>query len=206
MNQISNNPRPSSPISREHRERLNGHRSAVLWLTGFSGAGKTTLAKAVEQHLIAKGVRAMVMDGDQLRTGLCNDLGFSAEARSENIRRVGEVSKLFCNAGIVVIAALISPMRKDRQRVRDLFAEGDFFEVFCNSSLQSCEQRDVKGLYRRARVGEIPEFTGISSPYEVPESPELTLYTDKDSVEECVQRLLAFIEGKIAFDSPSALL
>ena len=191
-------------MSREHRERLNGHKSAVLWLTGFSGAGKTTLAKAVELNLVAKGVRAMVMDGDQLRTGLCTDLGFSAEERSENIRRVGEVTKLFCDAGIVVIAALISPMSKDRQRVRDLFAEGDFFEVFCNSSLQSCEKRDVKGLYRRARVGEIPEFTGISSPYEAPENPDLTLYTDKDSVEECVQRLLEFIEGKIAFDSPSA--
>lgn len=190
----SNLVRQPTRVDRASREKLNGHRSMVLWFTGLSGAGKSTLGTAVEHALASRGCHAVMLDGDNLRHGLCGDLGFSLEDRSENIRRVGEMAKLFMDAGMIVITSFISPLVSDRERARALFNEGDFFEIFCDSSLQSCEARDVKGLYQRARRGEIPEFTGISSPYEPPVNPSLTLRTDQDSVDECVSILLEFIE------------
>lgn len=196
MKKSSNLVKQPTKVDRGLRAKLNGHRSMVLWFTGLSGAGKSTLATAIEHALADKGCHAIVLDGDNLRHGLCSDLGFALEDRSENIRRVGEVAKLFMDAGMIVITAFISPLIRDRNQARSLFNEGDFFEVFCNSSLQSCEERDIKGLYRRARNGEIPEFTGISSPYEAPENPDLVLHTDKSSIEECVQMLLDFIKEK----------
>lgn len=198
MKKSSNLVKQPTKVDRGLRAKLNGHRSMVLWFTGLSGAGKSTLATAIEHALADKGCHAIVLDGDNLRHGLCSDLGFALEDRSENIRRVGEVAKLFMDAGMIVVTAFISPLIRDRNQARSLFNEGDFFEVFCNSSLQSCEERDIKGLYRRARNGEIPEFTGISSPYEAPENPDLILHTDKSSIEECVQMLLDFIKEKEA--------
>ena len=181
-------------IYRTHREQLNRHRSAILWFTGLSGAGKSTLAHAVEDFLHNKGIRTFVLDGDNIRRGLCKDLGFSEEDRNENIRRIGEVSKLMMDAGLIVMTAFISPYRKDRQIARELVEVGDFIEVYCNARLDVCESRDVKGLYRKARAGEIPEFTGITSPYEAPENPEIELHTDSRSVEECVQDVIAHLQ------------
>ena len=178
-----------SRISRQQRERLNGHRGAVLWFTGLSGAGKSTLAHAVEERLHELGLHTYVMDGDNVRHGLCGDLGFSDIARRENIRRIAEVSKLFADAGMVVITAFISPFREDRAVARNLLAD-DFHEIYCRCSLEVCESRDVKGLYKRARAGEIRDFTGISSPYEEPLSPELVVDTDRSSLDKCVEQVL----------------
>ena len=150
-------------IDRNRRQQQNGHRSAVLWLTGLSGAGKTTLAHQVEKALVERKCHTMVLDGDNVRHGLCQNLGFSAADRAENIRRVGEVAKLFVEAGVITLTAFISPFRADRDRVRELLGD-DFIEIFCRCSVAVCEQRDVKGLYKKARAGQIPEFTGISSP------------------------------------------
>lgn len=181
-------------ISRADRERLNGHRSLLLWFTGFSGSGKSTLAQAVGEHLHRQGYRMFVLDGDNVRHGLCGDLGFSSQDRQENIRRIGEVAKLMVDAGLVVLAAFISPFRADRQRVRNLIAPGDFLEIHCNCTLEACEQRDTKGLYRKARAGLIQDFTGISSAYEPPLQPELALDTAVLGVEECVERIVALVE------------
>ncbi len=181
----------STHVSRTDRERLAGHRGAVLWFTGYSGAGKSTLATAVEARLHAAGVHTYVLDGDNIRHGLCADLDFSDAGRKENIRRIGEVSKLFVDAGVVVLTAFISPFREDRASVRALLADGDFFEVFCDCTLDVCESRDVKGLYKRARAGDIPDFTGIHSPYEVPESPEIRVNTGEDVLDTCVDQVLA---------------
>ncbi len=181
----------STHVSRRDRERLAGHRGAVLWFTGYSGAGKSTLATAVEARLHAAGVHTYVLDGDNIRHGLCADLDFSDAGRKENIRRIGEVSKLFVDAGVVVLTAFISPFREDRARVRGLLADGDFFEVFCDCALDVCESRDVKGLYKRARAGDIPDFTGIHSPYEEPESPEVRVNTGENELEACVEQVLA---------------
>ncbi len=180
-------------VTRVHREAMNGHRGAIIWFTGLSGAGKSTLAHAVEEVLHQRGCRTFVLDGDNVRHGLCKDLGFTPEARSENIHRVGEVAKLFMESGAIVLTAFISPYRADRDRVRNLVEHGDFVEVYCDSSIEVCESRDVKGLYKKARAGEILEFTGISSPYEVPESPELTIKTGEQLLEECVQQVVARI-------------
>jgi adenylylsulfate kinase len=177
-------------VTRARREAQNGHRGAIIWFTGLSGSGKSTLAHAVEEFLYLKGCRTFVLDGDNVRHGLCGDLGFSPEDRVENIRRVGEMAKLFMEAGIIVLTAFISPYRADRDRVRDMVAEGDFIEIFCDSSIQVCEGRDVKGLYKKARSGEIENFTGISSSYEVPESPDLHLNTDGESLGKCVLAVL----------------
>jgi len=177
-------------ITRESRAALNGHKSVVLWFTGLSGAGKSTIAHAVEEKLYHLGCRTFVFDGDNVRHGLCADLGFSPKDREENIRRVGEMAKLFNEAGVIAITAFISPFRADRRRARKLVAEGDFIEVYCRCSLAVCEQRDVKGLYAKTRAGEIKEFTGISSPYEAPEHPELILDTDKLPLEDCVNRVV----------------
>lgn len=177
-------------VTRSRRETLNGHKSAILWFTGLSGAGKSTLAHAVEEELFQKGCRTFVFDGDNVRHGLCGDLGFSAHDREENIRRVGEMAKLFIEAGVIALTAFISPFRTDRERVRNLVPHGDFIEIYCRSPIEICEQRDVKGLYRRARAGEIKDFTGISSPYEKPENPELTVDTGILPLEDCVAQVL----------------
>jgi adenylylsulfate kinase len=165
----------------------------VLWFTGLSGAGKSTLANAVEARLHDMSCRSFVFDGDNVRHGLCADLGFSEEDRKENIRRIGEMTKLFMEAGVIAMTAFISPFREDRRRVRDLMPEGDFIEVFCRCSLEVCEGRDVKGLYAKARAGLIQNYTGISSPYEEPENAEIVVDTDQLSLEESVQAVLSYL-------------
>lgn len=164
-------------IGRSDREELNGHRGALVWLTGLSGAGKSTIALALERKLHNRGIHSYLLDGDDLRQGLNSDLGFMPEHRVENIRRAGEVARLMVDAGLVVLAAFISPYRADRQMVRERFARGDFLEVFVDTPLAVCEQRDPKGLYVRARSGEVPNFTGVSAPYEEPQAPELRIDT-----------------------------
>ena len=177
-------------VTRARREAQNGHRGAIIWFTGLSGSGKSTLAHAVEETLYQQGCRTFVLDGDNVRHGLCGELGFSTQDRQENIRRIGEVAKLFMEAGIIVLTAFISPYRDDRERVRGMVEHGDFIEIFCDSSIEVCETRDVKGLYKKARAGEIPEFTGISSPYEIPENPELNVNTGTVSLDACVQQVI----------------
>lgn len=179
-----------SAVTRECHEAQNGHRGAIIWFTGLSGAGKSTLAHAVEEVLHRQGCRTFVLDGDNVRHGLCADLSFSDKDRHENIRRIGELAKLFMNAGVIVLTAFISPYRSDRERVRNMVQQGDFIEVYCNSSIEVCEARDVKGLYKKARAGEIAEFTGISSPYEKPEISELVLNTGAESLDNCVQKVV----------------
>ncbi len=181
-------------IRRIDREKLNNHKSVILWFTGLSGSGKSTLAHAIEDTLFAKGIRTYVLDGDNVRRGLCQDLGFSDADRTENIRRVGEISRLLMDAGVLTLTAFISPFNKDRQLVRDLHNKDEFIEIYCNSSLVVCEQRDVKGLYRKARAGEIAEFTGISSPYEAPEKPEIELDTANQTVQDCVNKVVLYLE------------
>ena len=182
--------RHHSTITRAMREAQNGHRGAIIWLTGLSGAGKSTLAHAVEDKLHQIGCRTFVMDGDNVRHGLCGDLGFSRQDRKENIRRIGEVAKLFMEAGVIVLTAFISPFRADRERVRGMVEHGDFIEIYCNTPIEICENRDVKGLYKKAREGQISEFTGISSPYEVPENPELTVNTGGSELDDCVRQII----------------
>ena len=174
-------------ISRDDRARKNGHKGVALWFTGLSGAGKSTAAQALQVRLFELGHHAYVLDGDNVRHGLCNDLGFSEEDRHENIRRIGEMVKLFVDSGTIAISAFISPFRSDRDRVRALFSDGEFLEVYCRCSLSECEHRDVKGMYRKARAGLIKEFTGISSPYEVPEAAEIELDTESQTVDESVE-------------------
>ena len=190
MNKSSNTIWHHATVTRARREQLNKHRSVVLWFTGLSGAGKSTLAHAVEEMLHQKGCCTFVMDGDNIRHGLCSDLGFSAEDRVENIRRIGEAAKLLVESGVITLTAFISPFSSDRARARSLFPHGEFIEVFCNASLDICERRDVKGFYRRARAGEISNFTGISSPYEAPLNPELQVETGSFPLETCVAQVL----------------
>ena len=178
-------------VTRARREAQNGHRGAIIWFTGLSGAGKSTLAHAVEEHLHQMGCRTFVLDGDNVRHGLCGDLGFSAADRVENIRRVGEVAKLFMEAGVIVLTAFISPFRGDRNKVRAMVQPGEFVEIYCQCPVEVCEQRDTKGLYKKARAGEIGQFTGISSPYEAPDSPELVVNTSERSLQDCVQQVAA---------------
>jgi adenylylsulfate kinase len=183
-------------IGRGDREAIVGQRGVTIWLTGLSGSGKSTIAIAAEQALTNRGRLAFVLDGDNVRHGLNSNLGFSPEDRTENIRRIGEVSKLFTETGVLVFTSFISPYRSDRDAVRALMGAGDFVEVYVDASLDTCEQRDTKGLYKKARAGEIPEFTGISAPYEAPESPELVLDTNRQSVEESVGKLVEYLETK----------
>lgn len=183
-------------VTRAARQRLNGHRSLVVWFTGLSGSGKSTLSHAVEQRLHEIGCRTFVLDGDNVRHGLCGDLGFSESDRSENIRRIGEMAKLFAEAGVITLTAFISPYRADRLRVRQLFDPDDFVEVYCRCPLEVCEARDVKGMYRRARAGEIRDFTGISSPYEEPLTPDLTVNTGRLSLEECVEQVISCLNHR----------
>lgn len=182
-------------VSREMREQQAGHRSAVLWFTGLSGAGKSTLAHAVEARLHEMGCRTFVIDGDNVRHGLCRDLGFGDDDRVENIRRVAELAGLFVQAGVLTLTAFISPFRRDRAQARELLGE-DFIEVFCDTPLDVCEERDVKGLYARARAGEIPAFTGISSPYEPPEHAEIVVPSGSEPIEDSVQRVLDYLAEK----------
>jgi adenylylsulfate kinase len=186
-------------ITRADRRRLNGHRSLVVWFTGLSGSGKSTLSHAVEQRLYEIGCRSFVLDGDNVRHGLCRDLGFSESDRMENIRRIGEMAKLFAEAGVITLTAFISPYRADRLRVRQLFDPEDFVEVYCRCPLEVCEARDVKGMYRRARAGEICDFTGISSPYEEPLTPDLTVDTGRLSLEQCVDLVVSCLKDRGVF-------
>ena len=183
-------------VRRSDREAILCQRGVTIWLTGLSGSGKSTIAVAAEHELTNRGRLAFVLDGDNIRHGLNAKLGFSPEDRAENIRRIGEVSKLFTEAGMIVFTSFISPYRSDRDAVRALMGPGDFVEIYVDASLETCEQRDVKGLYKKARAGEIPEFTGISAPYEAPESPELVLDTNRQSIEESVGTLVEYLDAK----------
>jgi adenylylsulfate kinase len=177
-------------INRNDREQLHQHKSAVLWFTGLSGSGKSTLAHAVEDRLYKMGVSTFVLDGDNVRHGLCGDLGFSDNDRVENIRRIGEVAKLMSEAGVITLTAFISPFREDRNTARKLLPHGDFLEIYCQCPLEVCEQRDVKGLYKKARAGEIRYFTGIDSPYEEPKRPELVVVTGERSLDQCADSVI----------------
>lgn len=191
-------------VTRNLREKQNGHRSFILWFTGLSASGKSTLAHALEAKLHDLGCRTFVFDGDNVRHGLCADLSFSAEDRHENIRRIGEMAKLFIEAGTIALTAFISPYKTDREEIRHLVGEDNFIEIYCHCSLETCEARDKKGLYRSARSGEIKDFTGISSPYEAPEHPELDIDTEKYSVEESVEKIMDFLLDRIMLHKPPA--
>jgi adenylylsulfate kinase len=187
-----------SLVSREKRENLHRHRAFVLWFTGLSGSGKSTLAHALEEQLHQMSYSTFVLDGDNVRHGLCADLGFAESDRNENVRRIVEVSKLLINAGVVTITALISPLEKQRKVARDQLAKqsGDFVEIYCKCSLDVCEQRDVKGLYKKARAEKMKNFTGLSSPYEPPRAPELAIETDMLTVDKSVKLIMSFLKGK----------
>jgi adenylylsulfate kinase len=202
MNEQKNISWHDALVSRANRERQNGHKSVILWFTGLSGAGKSTLAHAVEKELHALGCRTFVFDGDNVRHGLCADLGFSQNDRVENIRRIGEMAKLFTEAGVIALTAFISPFHADRARVRNLVPDGDFVEIYCHCPLAICEQRDVKGLYAKARKGLINNFTGISSPYEPPDHPELSLDTGKLPLDTCVTEVLRLLQDRGIIHQP----
>ena len=186
-------------ISKEDRERQNGHKGHVLWFTGLSGSGKSTVASAVERELHQQGIRTFILDGDNVRAGLCSDLDFSAASREENIRRIAHVSALMKDAGLVVLSAFVSPYQKDRDFVREC-TKGHFSEIFISTPIEVCERRDVKGLYAKARAGEISNFTGISAPFEEPTNPELDVPTHEISIEEATAMVVNYINTKIALD------
>jgi adenylylsulfate kinase len=181
-------------VSKKERQELNGHRGAVLWFTGLSACGKSTVANTVDHFLYSSDKHSYVLDGDNIRHGLNKNLGFSAEDRTENIRRIGEVAKLFCDAGVLALTAFISPYRDDRDKVRALLEEGEFVEIYVKASIETCEKRDPKGLYKKARAGEIKDFTGISAPYEEPLNPELVLDADKKGVGELAMEVVTYLE------------
>ena len=181
-------------VTRQRRNNLNKHRSIVLWFTGLSGSGKSTLAHALEEKLFQKGLRTFVLDGDNVRHGLNSNLDFSEADRTENIRRISEVSKLMIEAGLIVMTAFISPFKKDRDEARSLILHDNFIEIYCKASLEVCESRDIKGLYKLARLGEIKNYTGIDSPYEVPENPKLIIDTDKESIEDALAIILSYLK------------
>jgi len=183
-------------VSRDERERILGQKGCVVWLTGLSGSGKSTVTRRVEQKLLAEGVHPYVLDGDNVRHNLNKDLGFSPKDRTENIRRVGAVAQLFADAGIVCLTAFISPYRADRDSSRAMVDEGRFIEVFVNTSLEECERRDPKGLYKKARQGLIPEFTGVSAPYEEPEKAELVITTEGKTVDESADEVIAYLRSR----------
>ena len=186
----------NASVTRRRRNQLNKHKSVVIWFTGLSGSGKSTLAHAVEEILFNKGCRTFVLDGDNVRHGLSSNLDYSNKDRKENIRRIGEVTKLMMEAGLIIMTAFISPFREDRIAVRNLIPDGDFIEIYCKASLETCETRDIKGFYKRARAGEIKNYTGIDSPYEVPDNPELVIDTDKETLDESVSRIVSFLQTK----------
>ncbi len=181
-------------VSKDDRFKLKGHKGAVLWFTGLSGCGKSTIANAVELKLYQAGKHSFLLDGDNIRLGLNKNLGFTPEDRTENVRRVGEVAKLFASAGNITLAAFISPYRTDRKLVRDLLPAGEFIEIYVDASLETCEKRDPKGLYKKARAENLPNFTGISAPYEAPEKPELVLDSNNKGIEELVNEVMAYLE------------
>ncbi|MBI3783554.1 MAG: adenylyl-sulfate kinase [Deltaproteobacteria bacterium] len=182
-------------VTQADRERITGHKACTIWMTGLPASGKSTLAVALEKALWDRGVHSFVLDGDNVRHGLNKDLGFSPEDRVENIRRIGEVAKLFTNAGVLNVTAFISPYRSDRDRVRSLMIDGEFIEVYVDCPVEVCEQRDPKGHYKKARTGEMKEFTGVSAPYEPPQKPEITVHTDRESEAQSVQAILAYLEA-----------
>lgn len=184
----------STTVDKKDRQDRNKHKSSILWFTGLSGSGKSTLANAVEKRLFETGAQTYILDGDNVRHGLSKDLGFSDYDRQENIRRIAEVSKLFVDAGVIVLTAFISPFRQDRQVARDLVESGEFIEIYVKCSLEECERRDPKGLYEKARKGEIPHFTGISSPYEEPINPELVIENDQVSIDEAVDQIVGYLK------------
>ncbi len=185
-------------ISKEDRMSLNGHNALLLWFTGLSGSGKSTIANAVEKALVEKMIHTYTLDGDNVRNGLNNNLGFSPEDRTENIRRIAEVANLMIDAGLVVLAAFVSPYQKDRERIRSIVGVKQYVEIFVNTPLEECERRDVKGLYAKARAGEIKNFTGINAPYELPENPDLEIDTTKMTVDEAVSVILKHLKPKLA--------
>ncbi|MFK7820680.1 MAG: adenylyl-sulfate kinase [Planctomycetaceae bacterium] len=182
-------------VAKEDREKLNGHKGAILWFTGLSGCGKSTVANATDHLLHKKGIHTFVLDGDNVRMGLNKNLGFSPEDRTENIRRIGEVAKLFSDSGVVVLTAFISPYRADRDAIRELTDAGVFHEVYVNASLETCEDRDPKGLYKKARAGEIKGFTGIDAPYEEPSKAELVLDSDNKGIDDLAAEVVAYLES-----------
>ncbi len=188
-------------IRKDDRRNLNGHGSLILWFTGLPSSGKSTIANEVEKRLISSGIRTYILDGDNVRTGLCKDLGFSEEDRAENIRRIGEVSKLFVDAGCIVLSAFVSPYRRDRDAVRDLVEDGEFVEVYVKCPVEVCEGRDVKGLYKKAREGVIKGFTGIDDPYEEPLNPEIMIETDNVTLEEGVEQIIEYLSDKKVLNS-----
>ena len=183
-------------VTRGRRNQSNNHQSVVLWFTGLSGSGKSTLAHVLEEKLFNQGCKTFVLDGDNVRHGLNSNLDFSDNDRKENIRRIGEVAKLMLESGLIIMTAFISPFREDRAAVRNLISNNDFIEIYCKASLKTCEERDIKGLYKRARAGEIKNYTGIDSPYEAPENPELIIDTDKETLDESVSKIVSFLEKK----------
>ena len=186
----------NATVTRKRRNQLNDHKSAVIWFTGLSGSGKSTLAHSVEEELHNLDCRTFVLDGDNVRHGLSSNLTFSDVDRKENIRRIGEAAKLMMEAGVIAMTAVISPFREDRNNVRGLLSQEDFIEIFCKASLETCESRDVKGLYKRARTGEIKNYTGIDSPYEAPDNPELVIDTDGETLEESVVKVIDFLKSR----------
>ncbi|MCT2536926.1 adenylyl-sulfate kinase [Aquibacillus koreensis] len=185
-----------SEVSKQERQRLNRHKSVVLWFTGLSGSGKSTLTVELEKKMYQSGIRTYRLDGDNIRHGLNKNLGFSPEDRTENIRRIGEVSKLMVDAGLIVLTAFISPYRQDRDNVRALLESDEFIEIHVKAELETCEKRDPKGLYKKVRAGQIKEFTGIDSPYEEPLHPEIVIDTDKHTIEESTQYVIEFLKNK----------
>lgn len=180
-------------ITRDDRNRLNGHRSKVIWFTGLSGSGKSTLAGRLEQLLIEQSMHTYILDGDNIRSGLNKGLGFTEEDRHENLRRIAEVAKLMFDAGLIVLSAFVSPLKKDRELVRQIIKNDNFVEIYMATSLEECERRDVKGLYKKARTGEISNFTGLTAPYEPPENPDLIIYTENQNVDDSAKRVLKFL-------------
>jgi len=186
----------NATVTRNRRNNQNKHMSVVLWFTGLSGSGKSTLAHTVEERLHQLNCRTMVLDGDNVRHGLCSDLDFSNKGRKENIRRIGEISKLFIEAGVIVLTAFISPFSRDRDKVRNIMSHGDFIEIFLDCSINTCEKRDVKGLYKKARAGKVLNFTGIDSLYEPPKNPDLTINTDNHTLNESVELIISMLIDK----------
>ena len=183
-----------SEVTKEERQNRNGHKSAVIWFTGLTGSGKSTVSVALEKALFNEGKQTYRLDGDNVRHGLNKNLGFSPEDRTENIRRIGEVAKLMVDAGSITVTAFISPYKQDRDNVRAILEDGEFIEVYTKCSVEECEKRDPKGLYKKARSGEIPEFTGISAPYEAPDHPEIILDTEHESIDQSVDRVIQYLK------------
>lgn len=180
-------------INRADHNQLKGHKSLTIWFTGLSGSGKSTIANRLEQYLMGQGIHTFILDGDNVRTGLNKGLTFTAEDRHENLRRIAEVAKLFTEAGIVVLSAFVSPLKSDREMVRNIIGKDNFAEIFVSTSFEECERRDVKGLYKKARKGEISNFTGLTAPYEAPEKPELMIDTENKSIDECAVMVLNYL-------------